>query len=98
MGSPNVPPGITSRVVQVRAANATISTIPAITANKPDQNQERRKCAINPYSIRLGSPKVPNRITSSPVEIRAANATFQGIVTITANKPDSTRSRATNPY
>ena len=60
MGSPNVPPGIASRIVQIDAAHAAIQTVVAITANKADsrRNKEHQAVLPIPYPIRLGSPNV----------------------------------------
>jgi len=92
VGSPNVPPRVASRIVQIDAAHAAIRTVVAITANKADsrRNKEHQAVLPIPYPIRLGSPNVPARKRSRITQPDAAHAATPVIITVPANKADNT--------
>lgn len=62
VGSPNVPPGSASRIVQVSIANAAFQTVPAIAANLADsQKTKGHRVALSIPVGNVGSPTPPMR-------------------------------------
>lgn len=92
VGSPNVPPGIASRIVQVSIANAAFQTVLAIAAKQADsQKTKGHRVALSIPKGNVGSPKAVVSLRCWFVVGNTANADPKIAVAITANQADSDR-------
>lgn len=91
VGSPNVPPGIASRIVQVSIANAAFQTVLAIAAKQADSQKQKGTVLHYLPKGNVGSPKAVVSLRCWFVVGNTANADPKIAVAITANQADSDR-------
>lgn len=92
VGSPNVPPGIASRIVQVSIANAAFQAVPAIAAKQADsQKTKGHRVALSIPIGNVGSPKAVIFLRRWLVVRNTANTVPKIAMAITANQADSDR-------
>ena len=92
VGSPNVPPGSASRIVQVSIANAAFQTVPAIAANLADsQKTKGHRVALSIPIGNVGSPTSPTGSSRYRIEYDSLDSSIHARTTTSTNPADSNR-------